>query len=292
MTRRVSKVSTKIWCADGLGAAELLRGRFVDFFYDRHTHETASIGLITRGAMRIRLRGTEFEARAGDLYAINADESHNGWPIDAGGWSLRSLHVDIGRLKALVEDVDPGSARQPHIAGPIIRDRALASLFRGVHHGSETAGSLMKLEEQYLEFVARLFERHANGSATPRLPGREDRAIRLAREFLDHRLDKQVRLSDIAQAANLPPYRLFRAFERATGMSPHGYQRQARIRFAVALIRHGRALSEVAAAAGFADQAHLTRSFRRAMGITPGAYRRAFRPTGRPPPIGWGGEKS
>jgi len=58
-------------------------------------------------------------------------------------------------------------------------------------------------------------------------------------------------------------------------MTPHGYQRQARIRSATDLIRRGRALAEVAAAAGFADQAHLTRCFRRTMGVTPGLFRDA-----------------
>jgi AraC-like DNA-binding protein len=59
-------------------------------------------------------------------------------------------------------------------------------------------------------------------------------------------------------------------------MTPHAYQRQARIRLAIDLIRRGDRLSEVAAATGFADQAHLTRSFRRAMGVTPGMYQVAM----------------
>ena len=64
---------------------------------------------------------------------------------------------------------------------------------------------------------------------------------------------------------------------RATGMSPHAYQRQARVRRACALIRLGQPLADVAAAAGFADQAHLTRVFRRVVGVTPGVYAEAFR---------------
>ena len=86
-------------------------------------------------------------------------------------------------------------------------------------------------------------------------------------------------------AAGLPPFRLFRAFERAIGMSPHTYQRQARIRFATGLIKLGHPLRDVAAASGFADQAHLTRSFRRTLGVTPGGLiaalseREIWRPT-------------
>jgi transcriptional regulator GlxA family with amidase domain len=79
----------------------------------------------------------------------------------------------------------------------------------------------------------------------------------------------------------LPPFRLFRAFARAMGMTPHEYQRQARVRYAMALIRAsargGGALSDIAVASGFADQAHLTRTFRRMLGVTPGAYKTATR---------------
>ena len=142
--------------------------------------------------------------------------------------------------------------------------------------GSEDAWPPLAREERFSQFVAWLFAYHTRG--VPHLPkaGREDKAIRLAREFLDCHLDEKVHLGDVAQAAGLPPFRLFRAFLRTTGMTPHVYQRQARVRFAVGMIRFGHPLREVAMAAGFADQAHLTRIFRKTMGITPGAYRGAY----------------
>jgi AraC-like DNA-binding protein len=278
MTRRFDKVIMKIWRADDLDAAELLRGRFAEYSYDVHTHDKACFALITHGAIRIRMRGGEFVARAGDLYAIHADEPHAGWPVDKEGWSLRTLYVDLGHLRARL-DGDDASGATPSLVGPIIRDAELASLVHGAHFSSETAGPSLQREECYLRFITRLFERYVRTTRTPATVRWEDRTIRLARDFLDHHLDEKVRLADIANAAGLPPFQLFRAFERATGMSPHCYQRQARIRFAASLIRLGRPLGDVAAASGFADQAHLTRSFRRTMGVTPGAYKVAFAQT-------------
>jgi AraC-like DNA-binding protein len=265
----------RIWRAPELGA-ELLRGRFHDFSYDVHTHETACFALITDGAIRIRMRGAEFVARRGDLYAIDADEPHAGWPVDEHGWRQRTLYVDTAHLRARLG----GAARAAAgglLNGPIINDAALSALFHGVHRCSETGGDALLRDDRYLSFAARLFERHMSGATVRGDAGREPRAVALAKDFLDAHLDCHVHLDDIAHAAGLPPYRLFRAFERHVGMTPHGYQRQARVRRAVALIRAGRALSDVAAAVGFADQAHLTRWFRRSLAVTPGMYRNALR---------------
>jgi len=71
-----------IWRSSDL-QAELIRGRFIDYAYDVHTHETACFALLTEGQIRIRMRGNEFVAHKGDLYAIDADEPHAGWAIDA-----------------------------------------------------------------------------------------------------------------------------------------------------------------------------------------------------------------
>jgi len=218
------------------------------------------------------MRGGQFVARKGDLYSIDADEPHAGWPVDANGWSQRTIYVDLAHLRSLLTG---DQAKGSSIRGPIIRDPGLSALFMDVHRCSEQGRPQLALDQSYLGFAQSLFERHVVNRPAAVAAGQEHRAVRLARDYLDHRLDERVSLSEIAAAARLPPYRLYRAFERSTGMTPHHYQRQARIRFAVKLIRLGRPLADIAAAAGFADQAHLTRSFHRRMGVTPGAYRAA-----------------
>lgn len=269
------KADTQIWRAPELGA-ELLRGRFADFSYDVHAHDTACFALLTGGAIRIRMRGTEFVARRGDLYAIDADAPHAGWPVDDAGWTQRTLYVDVAHLRALTGDAraagGPGG-----VVGPIIRDPALCAALFDVHCSSELHGPSLQRDERYLAFAARLVGRHLKEGAGVAATPREPRAVAAARSFLDERIGEQLHLEEIAAAAGLPPFRLFRAFSRETGMTPHEYQRQARVRRAMQMIRHGGALSDIAAATGFADQAHLTRTFRRMLGVTPGAYKTATR---------------
>jgi len=267
-----SNTDVRVWRAPDL-QAEMLRGRFQDFSYDTHTHDTACFALITRGALRIRMRGMEIVARKGDLYAIEADEPHAGWPVDDQGWRQRTVYVATGHLRSLL------GARGRYagsLKGPIITDPVLTAMLYGIHRCSELRGDALKRDEQYLSFAARLFQRHVRRPAVPTQTAREPRAVALAKDFLDYNLDRNVHLQDIARVSGLAPFRLFRAFERQLGMTPHGYQRQARIRCAIRHIRQGYTLSAAAAAAGFADQAHLTRCFRRAMGVTPGIYRKAL----------------
>ncbi len=271
MARTAPAVETTLWRADDLDA-ELLRARFSDYAYDLHTHDTACFALITQGAIEIRMKDGRRVVRAGELYAIDADEPHAGVPVDASGWSQRTIYVDTARLRARLAD---GADAMPAIAGPVIRDGRLNALFLAVHRLSEENLAPLARDERYCDFAAWLFARHMRAPVAVAAAGREPVAVRRAREFLDAHLSERVHLDDIAAAAGLAPFRLYRAFSRATGMTPHAYQRQARFREAVRRIRAGEALAEVAAAAGFADQAHMTRSFFRRMGVTPGAYRDA-----------------
>ena len=80
---------------------------------------------------------------------------------------------------------------------------------------------------------------------------------------------------DLAAAAGCSRFAAYRAFTGAYGLAPSDYQRQLRVRAARRLLSQGVSPALVAAQAGFADQAHLTRWFRRYYGVTPGAYRAA-----------------
>ena len=75
--------------------------------------------------------------------------------------------------------------------------------------------------------------------------------------------------------AGLPRHHLIRAFRRETGLTPHAYLIDVRVRRARERLRRGESLGEVAAATGFCDQPHLTRAFKARLGVTPGAFRAA-----------------
>lgn len=244
----------------------------MDFSYEMHTHETVCLSLITSGAIRIRMHGAEFTAREGDLYAIDADVPHAGWPVDEMGWSLRTLYVDRETINAW------GGRRgedthKPSFRGPIIRDPKLNAMFSGLHLGAEQAIGMLGYEEAAIELGTYFLACHSEDPGPDLRSGRETGGVRIAKDYLRQNLDQKVSLSKLAEIAGLPPFRIYRAFQREAGMTPHEFQRQARIRFATEQIRQGEPLAAIAAAAGFTDQAHFTRSFHKHLAITPGAYR-------------------
>lgn len=272
---RKQPFTTAVWCDAALGSAELLKGTFTDFSYDPHVHDAACFSLITRGAIRIRVRGREVIARSGDLFAAEPDEVHAGWPIDRDGWSLRTLYIGLDELNDLVSERRPGPFGSK-IFESLIHDRELSASFFRLHQSSEAGASAILCEERFCEFAQTLLERGGQADGIAR-PGSEPEAVRRAKDFLDAHFNQRVSLEQVARVAGLPRFRLLRAFVRAEGVTPHGYQRHARLRDAILAIRRGSSLSEAAAAAGFSDQAHLTRMFRGAMGVTPAVYQRAFK---------------
>jgi AraC-like DNA-binding protein len=81
-------------------------------------------------------------------------------------------------------------------------------------------------------------------------------------------------LPALAAAVGLGERHLRRRFSAAVGYGPKTFARVVRFRLALALLRAGEAPAAVAAAAGFADQAHLTRELGALAGSTPGAFAR------------------
>jgi AraC-like DNA-binding protein len=67
-------------------------------------------------------------------------------------------------------------------------------------------------------------------------------------------------------------FTLARGFRTRFGTSPHRYLTGRRLERVKAEIVRGTPLAEAAAAAGFADQSHMTRHFKSRFGLTPGRY--------------------
>jgi AraC-like DNA-binding protein len=123
---------------------------------------------------------------------------------------------------------------------------------------------------------------HTYGGKAVRRPA-EDRLaswqeVRI-KEILSANLDGEVSVSSLARECGLPVMRFTRAFRRSTGLTPHGWLLRRRLDKALELLRRpsGHTTAEIAAACGFASEAHLQRTLRRVLGSSAGVLRRAGR---------------
>jgi AraC-like DNA-binding protein len=158
-------------------------------------------------------------------------------------------------------------------------DEPLARVVRAVLHEISIGGASGPLYADGLAIaiVARLATAHAT-----QVPRSSDGALGPERllsvsEYIEHALDQQLSVGDLAGHVGLSPAHFAREFKRATGTSPHAYIMERRLERAWRLLVAGKALADVASQSGFCDQAHLSRLFKIRFGVTPGVFRRRRR---------------
>lgn len=123
-----------------------------------------------------------------------------------------------------------------------------------------------------LAMLTRLFRVR---QAMPRPGQLSAHRLRQAMDFIEANCLRKIRLQELADLAGLSQSHFSFAFKASTGVAPHQWQMQTRIeRMKLMLVSPGATLTEVAIAAGFSDQAHMTRIFKRHAGMTPAAWLR------------------
>lgn len=100
------------------------------------------------------------------------------------------------------------------------------------------------------------------------------RQLERLRDYVDAHLCGPITLQDMADALDMGPWTLNRHLRCTLGTSAYQFLVDRRVERAQALLRAGvLALKDVAAAAGFSDQAHMTRIVKARLGVTPGQLR-------------------
>jgi AraC-like DNA-binding protein len=269
--------------ASPASALECLSARFRRHVYAPHTHDSFVVGTIVAGCETFRIGGSRYYAGPGDLCLIDPGVVHDGEPVGEG-YAYRISYP----IPAFVADVTSDAVGReiswtPHFSTPIVRDRELAALFAHAHRLAETRGATLEADELFLEFFCRLLDRHG-GAAAPMSAGVAGGTVHgdngpLARvfEYLDAHFAEPVNLVTLAGIARLPRTRLIRAWKLATGLTPHAWLTDRRVRAARGLLCAGAAPAEVAAACGLYDQSHLNRVFKTRVGVSPGVFQAAHR---------------
>lgn len=226
-----------------------------------HAHSEYAIAAIERGVEDVRYRGAIEHAPEGSLLLIDADTIHAGRPGTAEGWDYRVFYLPPELLEEL-------AGHRPTFPEAAPRDPDLAARLVRLHRRHDL-GSLAAQEE--LELVcAEILVRYARRGIPLPLRAPVDKAQR----YLAADIRRTPTLDELAAAVDMPRFQLLRAFRRETGVTPHGYLLQLRLRCAQQLLTAGHTVARAAVESGFYDQAHLHRHFRRTFAATPGQFAR------------------
>jgi AraC-like DNA-binding protein len=263
----------RIWHPADLGSIELRLGTDFHHPYPRHWHDEFLISGIIGGSGYFQYRGNDHLTASGSLFLVAPGEVHANYACDEGV-SFRSIYIPAELVMNAASDITQRASSLTRFFSGVIPDARLMQSFLGLHRQLEESGTRLHQESLLLKFLAELIPRISKEPAHSPAIGRESAAVRRAQEYLNDHYAREVSLSELAVLANLSPYHFHRTFCRQTGMPPHSYQLQVRIARATGLIRENRPLAQVASAAGFFDQSHLTRHFKRFVGVTPAQYLR------------------
>jgi len=201
------------------------------------------------------------------------------------GVAVRSRALEIGQLRhldihmseaALVRKfgkaLDPVRLAMPRLQFNDGRIAAIAALL------ADECASDTPLHDRYGDslvdaLLCALFE--VRREVRRARPGLSRAQLRQSIDYIEARSFETIRLQDMAALFSLSESYFSHAFKASTGIPPLRWQMNARVGKVKELLSTStQTLTEVAATAGFSDQAHLSRVFKRVTGMTPAEWRR------------------
>lgn len=257
---------------------ECLSATFATHAYASHAHDTYVVGTIETGCEAWSVRGERHYGGPGDVTFINPLEVHDGEPVGAG-YSYRMTYPAVALMQEIALSLAGwNGGATPFFPRACAHDPEGAALLSRAHRAMEAGrdgvgGEALGAEELLLRAYAHCLVHHA-GVAVSAM-GAETGPVARARDLMEARHDEELSLAEIAGLVGLPRHHLIRAFRRQTGLTPHAFLVDVRVRRARDRLRRGEAPGAVAVATGFCDQAHLTRAFKARLGVTPGVFRAA-----------------
>lgn len=260
----------QLLCPDWVRRAESIEGveRIEAWFrgkaYAMHRHDTYAIGRTLAGVQSFSYRRSQRNSLPGNTIVLHPDEPHDGQAGTDEGFQYRMIYVQPALFQAVL-----GGRALPFLERGVTTDPLLAAASATLlQHVSHT---LEPLEQS--DALAELAHALAAIAGTPARRSKGDfLAARRARDYLHVNCARVVTLDELEAATGRERWSLSHDFRTFYGTSPYRYLTMRRLDAVRRTILTGTSLAHAAAAAGFADQSHMTRHFLKAFGLTPGRW--------------------
>jgi AraC family transcriptional regulator len=210
----------------------------------------------------------------GDMVIVPADTWTQTYSDTAAGAILVSLDTQVF-ARTIEETTERNSIELiPHFSTP---DPLIHQIGLALKRALENAESTSRL---YAETMTNALMMHmlqsycAQRLTLPTYTGGLSK-LKLQRvlDYIYAHLDCDLSLKELAAIVQISPHYFAQLFKQSTGISPHQYVIQQRIKRARELLKKQElTIADVAKIVGFVDQSHFHRHFKRLVGITPKAF--------------------
>jgi AraC-like DNA-binding protein len=262
-----------LWSTAAEHGVEFLAAWFQGAAYRTHRHDTYAICLTTAGVQAFGYRGAWEISLPGQVVVLHPDEEHDGHAGTDEGFGYRILYLDPALIFTAAQTLCGRACPLPFVRTPVLRHQPLTQRFAaaimGAFDGTREPLAIDSLVVQVAEGLIAA-DPSCRQSTLPR--HLDVAAVQRAQQFLDAQRTRVVHSAELEAVTGLTRYDLARQFRALHGTSPYRYLLMRRLDFARDQLARQRALAEVAAETGFADQAHFSRMFTAAYGITPARY--------------------
>ena len=236
----------------------------------RHSHNRSCLMIVLQGAVTESYRNESFLAKPSTLIFRPSGEVHSDQFYGSGG---RLFIIEME--KDWLNRVSECSLSLRKLVG--FSGGWISSLSHRLYKEFREMDNLSHLVIEGLMLEIMVETSRCSADVSVRRP---PHWLKYATELLHARFSEHLTMACIAKIIGVHPVHLAQAFRRTYRCSPGEYVRRLRVEFAChQLTTSDSPLADIALAAGFSDQSHLSRTFKRQMGMTPRHYRSIFRAT-------------
>lgn len=240
-------------------------GRGVSKKFPAHRHKSVSLGMVLKGSRLLTIRQTKYVIAEGDIFIINSEESHS------IGETLDTAH-DYIVVSLTPKHIARYSDKELPLFENIVESRVLAEnleqLFCFLIRKSEGPNPV-----DWSVLIGEMFRFRKDESVERSC----DKRFEKVKTILDRSVTDPHSLSELAGEAAISEFHFSRMFKNYTGLAPHQYLLDNRLRFAREMLESGMSVSDVAIAAGFYDTSHFIRHFSGYYGVSPADFQKGIR---------------
>ncbi len=241
--------------------------------YEKHFHESLSIGAVEEGEISYICEEKEYILLPNQLSIIEPNALHCCNPSSEDARTYYMIYVDADWCeqiqKTLFDNVDGFvSFKDAHC-----EDKGLFDEFLRLNKTLLDRRVFYLEKEELLEsFFIKLFKKYCHKSPKILIKPDTDK-INKVKDFMQSNCAENLTLDEIARNVDVSKFYLSRMFKKEVHISVHKYLLNCKINQAKKLLYQEYSSSQIALMLGFFDQSHFISTFKKYIALTPNEYK-------------------